>query len=275
MNNKTKILFTDLDETLLTSSKEVSPSDLASINSIVEHGHKFVVATGRPLYSALKLSEMLGFIRPGFYIIASNGGIVYDCTSRKVLIRNTVPFEQVRFVFEAASKAGIHIQTYTDDTIVALRETPEIIKYSNTILMPYEILSSIPEELPYEPPKIIAISNASNSREILSDFRASVAPYIEGKLNTVFSTEQLLEFLPLASSKGNAVRSLCELFDIPIDNSIACGDQENDISMIEAAGIGVAVNNASPQAKAAADYVTARTNNENAITEVIERFILM
>ena len=268
----TKILFTDLDETLLTSDKKVSPADLESINAIIEKGHRFVIATGRPFYSAYKLSKELGFVRPGFYIIASNGSIIYDCTDDKMLVRNSVSFEHVAHIFDAARKAGIHIQTYTDEHVVAEKETNEIVSYSSRIKMPYKILPSIPEHLPYEPPKVIAIS--PKGHEVLVPFRDSLAQYTEGKLTTVFSLETLLEFLPVQSSKGNAVIKLCEILNIPIANSIACGDEENDLSMIIAAGVGVAMKNGTDLTKAHADYITTCTNNENAITEVINKFIL-
>lgn len=273
MNNQDiKILFSDMDDTLLTSDKQVSSIDRQSIESIIDKGHKFVIATGRPLRSAIKLSEDLGFHKPGFYIIASNGGVVYDCTSQEVIIRRTVPFDLVRLVFEEAKRAGLHVQTYSDDYILSLRDNEEIQKYSAAIRMPYKILKSIPEELEYEPPKIITIYH--NGREVLDDFRKVIEPKLDGRLSTVFSSNILLEFLPPESTKGNAVIDVCKLCNIPISNSIACGDQENDISMIEAAGIGVAVANATDAVKTSADYVTNATHNENAITEVIEKYIL-
>lgn len=267
-----KILFSDLDETLLRSDKTVSPTDLQSIDAMIEKGHRFVVATGRPFFSAYKLCKELGFVKPGFYIIASNGSIIYDCTYEKMLLRNSVPFEHVAHIFDAARKANIHIQTYTDEYVVAERATDEIISYSNRIKMPYKILNRIPDDLPYEPPKMIAIS--PQGRAALVPFRDSLAEYTKDKLNTVFSLETLLEFLPLTSSKGNAIIQLCEILDIPVANSIACGDEENDISMLDAAGIGVVMQNGTDTTKAHADYITTHTNNENAITEVINKFIL-
>lgn len=268
----TKILFTDLDETLLTSDKQVSAKDLQSINAIISAGHRFVVATGRPFYSAYKLCEELGFIKPGFLIIASNGSLIYDCTTKQVIYRNSLRPEYVSHIFKAAHKAGIHIQTYTDTHVTASFETEEIRNYCKRIKMPYKILENIPEDLPNDPPKVIAISY--EGRKVLEPFRESLREFCDGKLTTVFSLETLLEFLPLDSSKGNAVIKTCEILNIPIENSIACGDEENDLSMIQEAGIGVAMKNGTDLVKAHANYVTANTNNENGISEVIYKFIL-
>lgn len=268
----TKILFTDLDDTLLTTDKNVSALDLASIKKLTEAGHKFVVSTGRPFYSANKLCQDFGFIGPGFYVIASNGGIIYDYDKKDFILKRTVSLENVAHVFDLARKANLHIQTYTDDYVACEHDNEEIRSYSGKIKMPYKVLNKIPDDLPYEPPKMIVIS--LKGRKALIPFEEKLHPWIDGKMDTVFSADTLLEILPLGVSKGDAVKTLCKHFDIPIENSICCGDEENDISMIDAAGIGVVMKNGRDSVKAHANYITTRTNNESAISEVIEKFIL-
>ena len=76
------------------------------------------------------------------------------------------------------------------------------------------------------------------------------------------------------ASKGKAVEFLCDYLGIPIAESVACGDAANDISMIKAAGIGVAMQNATDDAKLSADYITSNTNNCDGIKEVLEKFLL-
>ena len=83
MNTDTKILFTDLDDTLLTSSKEISQTNLSAIDRLLEAGHKFVFNTGRPIQSALPLAIKYNFVKPGFYISSFNGGLIYDCYEKK------------------------------------------------------------------------------------------------------------------------------------------------------------------------------------------------
>lgn len=268
----TKILFTDLDDTLLTSDKGISDKDLDSISKLTRLGHKFVIATGRPFYSADKLCKEYGFIGPGFYVVASNGGVIYDYDKKDFILKNTLPFDYVEHVFELARKANLHVHTYTDTYVASERDTDEIKMYSSKIKMPYKVLDSIPRDLPGEPPKVIVIS--FNGRDTLIPFEKSLHPWIDGKASTVFSANTLLEILPLGSTKGGAVVSLCNHFGIPIANAICCGDEENDISMIDAAGIGVAMKNGRDLVKAHADYVTTHTNNESAISEVIDKFIL-
>ena len=76
---KTKILFSDLDDTLLDYDKNVSAEDLDSINEMIKAGHRFVLATGRPVYSAKVVAKRLDLYRDGIFLVTSNGGAIYDC----------------------------------------------------------------------------------------------------------------------------------------------------------------------------------------------------
>jgi hypothetical protein len=123
-----------------------------------------------------------------------------------------------------------------------------------------------------DPIKVIVISH--ESRDKLNEFREHMSAWCEGRVAMVFSSSILLEFANPAATKGMSVKFMCDHFNIPIENSVAAGDEENDISMIEAAGTGVAMCNGTDITKAAADYVTLNDNNHNGITEIINRFIL-
>ncbi|MBO4265932.1 MAG: HAD family hydrolase [Lachnospiraceae bacterium] len=271
---KTKILFSDLDGTLLDDKKNVSREDLASIKEMTEKGHRFVIATGRPIYSAKVVAKNLGLYRDGIFIIASNGGVVYDCGTEKILAARTLDMDTVDVLFKAAQEEGLSVHTYTDDYVVSVRPTKEIELYCSNILMPHKLLDRIPEDLPKCPPKLIVMSIKENSRSILEDFERRHAGLIEGKAESVFSNNWLLEYLPPGVSKGEAVKRLCELLDIPTADAVAAGDEANDIPMLQAAGCAVVMKNGTDEAKAFADHVTERTNNESGISEVIQKFIL-
>ncbi len=269
-----KILFTDLDDTLLDNDKNVSDEDLNAINKMIKAGHRFVIATGRPVYSAKVVAKELDLYRDGIFLISSNGGVIFDCGREETIHALTVDDDIVDKMFRAASAEGLHIHTYTDTHVVSLRETEELKIYSEKIKMPYRILKRIPEDLPGPAPKMIVMSIKEGSRGILKDFRDKYADLTAGRLDSVFSNDYLLEFLPVGTSKGRAATKLCNLLGIPLSDSVAAGDESNDISMIEAAGVGVVVKNGTDKAKSHADYVTKRTNNESAIAEIIEKFIL-
>lgn len=94
------------------------------------------------------------------------------------------------------------------------------------------------------------------------------------EIQSAYSSPVFLEFYSKDAGKGNGLRTLCNMLNIPVENSYACGDEENDVTMLQAAGTGIAMQNATPIAKEAADIVTVADNDHDAIAEVIDRFFL-
>lgn len=267
-----KILFTDLDGTLLDSNKNVSQGNLHAIDKMIKQGHKFVISTGRPIQSAIQISGRYGWTGEGYYIASYNGGLIYDCGEDKTLVRYPVKLEYVRHILDEAHKAGIHAHTYDDVNVVSERDTPELRAYCKGIMVPPVVVDDVISYLKDEPIKVIAISRESHA--VLDGFRDRLTPFCNGKLTTVFSNPMLLEFENPLATKGQAVSFMCDHFNIPIADSVAAGDEENDLSMIEAAGVGVAMANATDQVKATADYITKRDNDHDGINEIIYKFIL-
>ena len=92
------------------------------------------------------------------------------------------------------------------------------------------------------------------------------------EMDCFFSCEQFLEVVPKGMNKGEAVKMLCKLLDVEIENAVACGDAANDLAMLKAAGIGVAMINGSDEVKAVADYITTRDNNHDGVAEAADKF---
>jgi hydroxymethylpyrimidine pyrophosphatase-like HAD family hydrolase len=139
--------------------------------------------------------------------------------------------------------------------------------------MPYKIVSPVMDELTHEPYKVIVADLENHSK--LESFRDKLDSKVSNTLNSVFSNYMLLEYGSKSATKGNSIINLCHYFDIPVENSIACGDEENDLTMIQTAGIGVAMNNATEHIKSHSDYITENDNNHHGIKEVIERFMIV
>lgn len=277
-----KILFTDLDGTLLTDDKRISDTDMRSIRAMIDAGHKFVMTTGRPLTSVKKLAEKYGFLKPGYFIVSFNGGLIYDCGSAKPVLTRRISVDDVKFIMGEAFKRGMHAHTYAGDLVVSEHETEQLKTYCRLMQMDYVVVDDIreyftdpdaPINVVVKPPiKVNVITPFEHSS--LVDFRAEMRKTTEGKLFDVFSKPEMLEFSHMQSNKGDAVKFMADFYKVPIADTIAVGDEENDCPMIEAAGVGVAVANASPVAKDFADYVTANDNNHSAIAEVIEKFVM-
>lgn len=268
-----KIIFLDLDGTLLNDQKDVTPGNRAAVDRALAAGHKVVIATGRPLVSAVEQAERLDLTAPGCYLIAYNGGILYDMGRREVLFQQTVPLDLVRQVFAEANRRGIHIQTYDDrDVLVEPRcDDYAVRRYCNIIHMEYQVIPGV-EAVTEEPVKLLLID--LERRAPLENFRDWVIDWSDGALDSFFSSPYYLEVVRKGLNKGSAIRQMCELLGIPIENSIAVGDADNDLPMLRAAHVGAAMANATAEVKAAGNYVTRRDNNHDGVAEAIERFLL-
>ena len=124
-----KLLFTDLDGTLLNRDKRISAEDLEAISRASRQGNITVISTGRSLSSARPYIEELASVQNRCYAITYNGGLIYDCTARKVIYEKTIPLPYVKYIFGQAEKFHIHCQTYEDGYVLASkdkRRTPGI-----------------------------------------------------------------------------------------------------------------------------------------------------
>lgn len=266
-----KLLFVDLDGTLLTDEKKISDIDMAAINKMIEAGHKVIINSGRPLLSILGLAEQFGFIREGFYLSSFNGGLIYDPVKKERLVYHPVDVELTRYFFDEAYKAGIHCHTYSDTNVISEHMTRELEFYTQRVKVPGMVVDDF-RTVVSEPPKIILI--CLEGKEPLERFRLEHEEIAKDRLYTTFSDPKLLEYSDPLTNKGEAIRFLCDYLNVPIEDSVAAGDEENDIPMIEAAGVGCAMRNGTEQVKNVADYTTEKTNNEGGIAEIIYKFIL-
>ena len=268
-----KVLFTDLDGTLLNDQKEISPIDAAAIRQMVAEGHRIVIATGRPLSSAIKQAERLDLIHEGSYLIAYNGCMLYDIGAGRILYQALLPLPLVYEIFDLANACGIHIQTYRGDKILVEPRCvdEELTFYCRGTGMSYDTIPDI-RQLDTEPAKLLTIDLDGRIRS--EAFRAQLEEQFGDRMDAVYTSQQYLEIIHKGVSKGSAVRRMEKLLQIPHECTVSAGDASNDIPLLEAAHIGVAMRNSMPDAIAAADFVTERDNNHAGVAEIIERFIL-
>ena len=176
------------------------------------------------------------------------------------------------FSFDEALQCGLHCQTYSDSGIVTEHDTEEVKRYSSIVKIPYKVVPDVTAFLKSEPVKVLVVNY--ENKEHLRDYLEKTADFADGKINRFFSSNEYLEHVAPGIDKGSAVRFLCEYTGIPLCNTIAAGDAENDISMIRAAHIGCAMKNAEEEVKQAADYITENDNNHDGVAEIIHKFVL-
>ena len=267
-----KILFSDMDGTLLKNDSTVSPATKHILDRMTEAGHRLVLTSGRPLDSMLEVMGEAGLFYPDTLLIAYNGSLTWDCTARAPLFSYVVPLDICRGIADAAKRRGIHYQTYTEHEIVCEKEDEEVRFYRRRIHLPL-IISPDPLSVLTAPPyKMHAIHLTDHAK--LEGLKKEVEERYGDQVTAQFSNAQYLEFYSSRSGKGNAILQVCRHFGIPVENSFAAGDAPNDISMLLAAGTGIAMKNADPQVKESADYITRYDNEHNGLADAIETLIL-
>lgn len=265
-----KILFTDMDGTLLKSDKTVSEENQRAIGRLLAAGHLLAVATGRSVPSALSVLDRLDPAGAGRYLVAFNGAVIYDRRERRVLMERTVALSDVEYLFAEAKRYGIYVQTYNEAHVLAERDCEELQYYMSRTGTTCELHKDVCRALAKAPCKVLLVS--LGDRERLLRFEEDHREWALGKCTSVFSCPEYLEYGPWDTDKGTGICFVREHLGIALENTCAVGDEQNDIPMLRAAGIGIAMKNAAQEVKAAADYVTQRDNDHDAIAEIIEKF---
>lgn len=269
---KKRLLFMDLDGTLLNDAKEITQGNREALDRALERGHSIIITTGRPLKSAMDQAHKLDMDRPGCYLIAYNGAVIYDWGKQTQIFSRALAYPTVERTFEKANAMGIHIQTYdTWKVLVEPRcDNASVRRYCGLINMEFDVIGDVRTDLKEEPVKCLLINYQEQTQ--LLQMEAWIRQNMSEEVDCFFSCDQYLEVVPKGMSKGEAVKMLCQILNVPIADAVAVGDAANDLSMIQMAGIGVAMANGTPDVKQIADYITERDNNHDGVMEVVERF---
>lgn len=267
-----KILFTDCDDTLLTTDKKVCDRNKEAISKMIEAGHKIVLTSGRSLPSTKLQAEAIGLTFEGCYIIAFNGGEIYDYYNDTKIFKAQLPMHIVTEVFKICEENGIHVQTYDDRAVISKEENDSLIRYCTTMACEYEVVEDVTGYLKEGPCKILVVDYQNH--EILEEMRIKILDLFGDVVDSYFSNQYYLEVVPKGVNKGAAIHILSDYLGVPMENTVSAGDAMNDIAMIKEAHVGVAVANADDCVKEVADYITVLDHNEGAVAEIIEKFIL-
>ena len=265
---KTKILFTDLDGTLLNSEKQIGDYTRKVLDLWAKAGHKLVLCSGRDINSVRSVKEYLNLNYPGMYLIGYNGGQIVDCETGKTIYQVSLTYDQILYVKEAAEKWGLHFHTYTDTNIISPSDDEALHYYQRVIKTPVIISEDVKEVKESGSCKCLIIE--LHDLEKSEAFRKSLLPWAEKEgITLLYSNPYYLEVFPSVSGKGASVKKLCELLSINPALSVAAGDAGNDISMIEEAGMGIAMANGSEDIKMAATTITAYDKDHDGLAHAL------
>ena len=259
------LLVTDLDGTLLRDDKSVSEENLRAIQEFQREGGLFSFVTGRIPRGARVVVDTVGPNAPCGH---GNGGCIYDHRERRLLWGRTLPPEAKDIAAHVLSQfpsLGIILCT-TDDSYFHARNEATA-KYCRD-----EGYAHVERDMATVTEPILKMMFVHADEGVLRSVMAFLEAYPPARdYSFIRSDEMYYEMLPRGACKGDLIPILAELTGVPVERIVAVGDNDNDASMLRAAGRGLAVANASEAAKAAADEITV-SNREHALAAIIREW---
>ncbi len=259
-----KLIAIDLDDTLLDSSLHIPARVSGAITKAVDLGIYIVLCTGRILKGSRRFYDELGLKTA---MITTGGAEIYDGDGR-CLYRQTMDPAIAKELVAFAQDNGVHFQVYIDGDLVYHEKNKYLTGYENANGFKGVEMPGLLALKEIHTPKILLISDP----ERMNDLQTAAKEKFP-MLNINRSKPTYLEFSSPGVSKGDALKFVAQYYGIKESETIAIGDAEIDIPMIKAAGLGVAVANATLITKQAAGYICP-SNDEGGVADVIEKFIL-
>ena len=231
-----KLIAIDMDGTLLLPDHTISPAVKNAIAAARARGVNVVLTTGRPYAGVHNYLKELHMEQPGDYCITYNGALVQKAADGSTVAQTALSYDDYRFLEKLSREVGSHFHAMDPNTQflkVMMIDEPAILD---------QAIARIPQE-------------------------------VKEKYTVLKSAPYFLEILDKRVNKGTGVKSLADVLGIKPEEIMAIGDQENDIAMIEYAGVGVAMDNAIPSVKEVANFVT-KSNLEDGVAFAIEKYVL-
>ncbi|WP_101875853.1 Cof-type HAD-IIB family hydrolase [Lachnoclostridium edouardi] len=264
-----QIIVLDLDGTLTNKDKIITPKTKEALMKAQKMGKKVVLASGRPTKGVSGLMEELELSKYGGYILSYNGGMIINSSTGECVFSRLLLEEANKKIIGLAREHRVDILTYQGkEIIVNNKECPYAILESKINGMELKEVPFIENYVDFPVPKFIMMDDG--------DYLALVEPRVKAALGKNFSVYRsepfFLEVLPKGIDKAQSLARLLEIIGLTKEQMIACGDGYNDLSMIQYAGLGVAMANGVLPVRNAADYITL-SNNEDGIAHVVEKFM--
>lgn len=267
------LIVSDFDGTLVHKDGTISNENKEKISAYIQAGGKFAISTGRlpagilPRVRELDLTGM---------VCCCQGAIIMDIESGKPILDGKLSYETTLAIVEKMEELNLHIHLYDAWEYYSNRNDEALKFYERAVRSKAKLvvdrpMSQFVRERRFESYKVLAMVEEKDNARIIQEIKK--AGFVGCEVTK--SDNFLVEVINANYSKGTAVEYLANYYQIPLEKTIAIGDQHNDLPMIERAGLGIAVQNADESLKAKADYVTDRAHEEGAVAEVIEKFGFM
>ena len=255
-----QILALDLDGTLTNSKKEISAPTLEALIEIQQKGKKVVLASGRPTQGVLPLARQLHLEEYGGYVLSFNGGRIIDCRTGQAVYNRSLPSGVAEPLTRIIGNyPGLDILAYLERNLLSAF-CPNQYSQPGIFHQPH---AHHPGGRFHQPRSRIQPNKflVTGEPDLIREAKKDVTEYFRSYLSIYCSDPFFLEIMPPRIDKAHSLLRLLTSIGLTADQMICCGDGYNDLTMIETAGLGVAMANAQPLVKERADYVT-RSNDE-------------
>ncbi|WP_294591887.1 Cof-type HAD-IIB family hydrolase [uncultured Bacteroides sp.] len=268
---KYKLLVLDVDGTLVNNEREISKRTLATLLKVQQMGVRIVLASGRPTYGLMPLAKALELGNYGGFIISYNGCQIINANNGEILFERRINPEMLPYLEKKAHKNSFDIFTYHDDTIITDSPENEYIRNEaqlNNLDIIVEDEFSI--AIDFAPCKCVLVGD---DEQALISLEEHWKKRLDGALDAFRSEPYFLEVVPSGVNKANTLGVLLEHLGVTREEIIAIGDGVCDVTMLQLAGMGIAMGHSQDSVKVCADYVTA-SNEEDGVAQAVEKLIL-
>ena len=266
-----KIIISDLDETLLGHDRTVPEANIEAIKKAQEQGIKFIPATGRPFHSIKKTLDQLNLNGDDDLSISYNGGMIHRNSTQEVLSSTTLPLDIAEWLYKFGLQFDVCIHVFVENATYAYGYNEDERLFCAQISHIEEIFDESLDFIGEEP--ILKLIYQNLDKTYLESIEAQIPNEIKEHLEISYSSNRYLELNPKGVSKGNALKYVSELLDVPLNQMLAIGDNHNDLSMLIEAGFSAAPSNAVDAIHLDADYISPYRFDEDAVADIIEHFI--
>ncbi|EOT44942.1 sugar-phosphatase [Enterococcus columbae] len=266
-----KLIAIDIDGTLINNQHQITPEVKEALQAAKAQGVKVVLCTGRPLPGVLNYLNELDLFSGEDYVISYNGSLVQNTSTKEIVSQHGLTLADYNDLEYLSRKIGVHLHATTEDTMFTANRdiSPHTVREAYLVNMPvkYRTPAEMGEEL-----NIIKIMMIDDEEILDAGIKQIPQEYFE-RFTIVKSSPYFLEILNKNVNKGIALESLAQFLNLSADEVMAIGDNENDLPMINYAGIGVAMGNATDNVKKHADVITA-SNEEHGVAQAVKKYVL-
>ncbi len=265
-----EIIALDIDGTLTNSKKEITAPTLNALKELQKQGKKVALASGRPTPGLKNCANLLELQKYGGYLLAFNGAKIINYQTKEAIFNQTLPIDIIPKLYDFAVEHNVGIITYEGDGVIAGNGVDKYIELEARINgIPVTAIDNFREYVTFPVNKCLMTGDGDYLAEVE---KLLIKEY--GQLLSIYRSEAFfLEIMPQNVDKANSLSHLLKALGLNREQLIACGDGYNDISMIQYAGLGVAMENAKDEVKKAADYITL-DNDSDGVLKVINEFML-